>query len=208
MPLSRIQLRVIEVVKNTEGAHHFVLAGGGALIALCLVQRDTADLDFFTSQSTEVNRFAHAVMAQLELAALTTSVLSESVGFVRMEVSDQSERTEVDFAWDSMPDERTEVNGMSTLVAEQLAVNKLLALFGRAERRDLFDVFELCQSFDRDELLRSATEKDMGFSAEAFVTSLRALARFDFDDTMYGKRRWRRMLAWAQDWADELDGER
>ena len=47
---------------------------------------------------------------------------------------------------------------------EELAVDKLLALFGRAAPRDYVDVFFLARQHGIDNMLTWAPEKDGGFS--------------------------------------------
>jgi len=56
-------------------------------------------------------------------------------------------------------------------------VDKVLAVFGRAEARDFVDLAALADHFDLAELFRLAAEKDPGFSIEVFAEMLERLNR-------------------------------
>jgi hypothetical protein len=60
---------------------------------------------------------------------------------------------------------------------EELAVDRLLALFGRALPRDFVDVFQLQERFGIEAVLRWAPEKDAGFSAYHLAEALGRLGR-------------------------------
>lgn len=67
-------------------------------------------------------------------------VVREAHGFVRLSVSDGDERTEVDLAADARLFAPEQGPLVRTLAAEELAVDKVLAIFGRAEERDFIDL--------------------------------------------------------------------
>jgi predicted nucleotidyltransferase component of viral defense system len=87
------------------------------------------------------------------------------------------------------------------LSGEELAVDKLLALFGRAEARDFVDLMEVEPRYGLDRLCRLAAEKDRGFTPAVFaemLTRFRRLRRDEFglDDVRYKQlgddvERWR-----------------
>jgi predicted nucleotidyltransferase component of viral defense system len=58
-----------------------------------------------------------------------------------------------------------------TLRVEELAANKVLALFDRAEARDFLDLVELTRHSELQSLLDLAAEKDMGFTTNGFLTA-------------------------------------
>ncbi len=60
---------------------------------------------------------------------------------------------------------------------DDLAADKVLALWGRARPRDFFEVAALIERYGTDRLLILAAAKDAGFSNETFVDALRAMAR-------------------------------
>ncbi len=73
---------------------------------------------------------------------------------------------------------------------EELAVHKLLALYGRALARDFVDVYRLHQIYGIEAMMRWAPEKDRGFSSYRLAETLGAMARFrraefEIDDDSY-----------------------
>jgi predicted nucleotidyltransferase component of viral defense system len=56
----------------------------------------------------------------------------------------------------------------------ELAADKLLALFGRAAPRDFADVYRLRAYYDREELSSLAGEKDRGFNEPSWVRCSRS----------------------------------
>jgi predicted nucleotidyltransferase component of viral defense system len=76
------------------------------------------------------------------------------------------------------------------LSGEELAVDKLLALFGRAEARDFADLLAVVARYGPDRLLDLAKEKDRGFDAEVFAEMLTRIDRlprvaFPLDDAQF-----------------------
>ncbi|MCA1605901.1 MAG: nucleotidyl transferase AbiEii/AbiGii toxin family protein [Acidobacteria bacterium] len=60
---------------------------------------------------------------------------------------------------------------------DDLAADKVLALWHRARPRDYLDVNALLERYSPDRLLELAATKDSGFTPATFVDSLRAIAR-------------------------------
>ncbi|MGH8936373.1 MAG: nucleotidyl transferase AbiEii/AbiGii toxin family protein [Acidimicrobiia bacterium] len=84
-------------------------------------------------------------------------------GFARLVVFSDGKGTTVDLAWDArlLPPERTPEGPI--LAEEELAADKMLALFGRAAARDFVDVWVLASRYGLERLCRLAAEKDPGF---------------------------------------------
>ena len=168
----------------------FALAGGAALIARGDVQRQTRDLDFFGLSGDAVDRLAPAVRRALSAAGFTVGHVQVNPGFVRLIVSDGDERTELDLASDArlFPAEAGRL--APTLTGEELAVDKVLAVFGRAEARDFADLMALEPRYGLDRLCELAAEKDLGFDLAVFAEMLGRLDRlrrdeFELDDAEY-----------------------
>ncbi|WP_344646952.1 nucleotidyl transferase AbiEii/AbiGii toxin family protein [Cryptosporangium japonicum] len=70
----------------------------------------------------------------------------------------------------------------AVLHLDDLAADKVLALWGRAEVRDYIDVVALLDRFTKERLLRLAEEKDAGFTPATFLDALGAIRRFDPED--------------------------
>jgi predicted nucleotidyltransferase component of viral defense system len=58
------------------------------------------------------------------------------------------------------------------LAGEELAADKVLAVFGRAEARDFIDLLAVESRYGLDHLCRLAAEKDRGFTLVVFAEML------------------------------------
>lgn len=102
----------------------------------------------------------------------------------------RGEVTEVDLGVDARI-RPTEAGPLGPMLAlEELAADKMLALFGRAQARDFVDVAALAGRFGFDRLCELAAEKDPGFSRSVLGDMLGSFNRFttvdlDIDDTEY-----------------------
>ena len=72
----------------------------------------------------------------------------------------------------------------------ELAIDKVLAIFGRAEPRDFVDLATMVEMFDLIELFDLARQKDPGFTPEAFAAMSRRIEvlprqEFDLDEDSY-----------------------
>jgi hypothetical protein len=65
---------------------------------------------------------------------------------------------------------------------DDLAADKMLALWGRVEIRDYVDVVALLDHYQPAALLRLAAAKDSGFDPSRFADALDAIRRFDPED--------------------------
>jgi hypothetical protein len=69
-----------------------------------------------------------------------------------------------------------------TFAPEELAGQKLLALFGRAEARDFTDVHALALRFGKETLLQRAGELDGGFTTAVLADMMGTIQRFTDGD--------------------------
>jgi hypothetical protein len=91
------------------------------------------------------------------------------------------------------------------LAGEELAIDKVLALFGRAEARDFIDLAATVDRYGLEHLCRQAAEKDRGFDLAVFRQMLNRFrqldrAEFDLDDRAHS-----RLAVKVGDWSHELD---
>jgi hypothetical protein len=162
-------------------AREFALAGGAALIAGGLVDRETRNLDFFADRPEAVLELLPVLEASLRAAGLRVARREAHAGFARLAVSDGAESTEVDLCYDVRlrPVEMTAIGAV--LAAEELAADKMLAFFSRALPRDLVDLHALAQRYGFDRLCDLAREKDSGFNLEALAAALNSTKRLPAD---------------------------
>ena len=204
MPLSPLQLRVLRIVAEATASEDVGLAGGAALLAWDIGDRLTRDLDFFATAPAIVDAVSGRVRDALLVYGLSAEIVRESAGFVRMEVSDDIDVTELDIAWDARIRDLKVSQYGAVLDRDELAADKMLALYGRAEARDFVDVFRLLALYSREQLGELAFEKDRGFVLFAFAESLRSVARrdrfeFDCDDSTFDA-----LIAEFADWRSEI----
>jgi Nucleotidyl transferase AbiEii toxin, Type IV TA system len=180
--LTQLQLQIASIVGNLPEADQFALAGGAALIARGDIDRLTRDLDFFGPSAADVNRVVPVVERALGDAGLSVRRVRESPGFYRLEVMQADEVTEVDFGSDFrlLPIEQGPIG--PTLAGEELAINKVLAVFGRAEARDFADLSVLTKRYGLEHLLQRAADKDPGFDRQVFTQMLERFNRLPRDE--------------------------
>jgi len=198
MPLDPLQDLIARTALNLPEARTLALAGGAAMIAHGFVTRATHDVDLFTEvDDGEAVRVAAALRRAIEHQGLTTRDADRPPfdhRFVAVDAAGQECTVEV-FADGGRLRNRVTLDIGSVLHPDDLAADKVLALWGRARPRDFFDVDALLQRFGTERLLELAAAKDSGFTSETFVDALNAIKRLTPDD-------------WAEDGVDAaaIDG--
>jgi hypothetical protein len=204
--LTGFQIDVTRLFFSLPASEGFLLAGGGALLAVGLTTRPTQDLDFFgTPDGVDLG----AARDQLEAAAGEHGWRCERVQtsdtFVRLRLAGDEEVI-VDLAID-VPSGRSPVVTVvgPTFDPEELAGRKLAALFGRAEARDFADVFALAQRFDRSVLLERAAEVDLGFDVLVLAEMMRTVDRYTDQELPVDPLIASEVREFFRRWADEID---
>jgi hypothetical protein len=200
--LSPLQEQVAAIIAGLAEAEGFALAGGAALIARGDVQRQTRDLDFFGLTPEAVDRLVPAIDRALRDAGLVVHHVQENHGFARLVVEGEDDRTELDLGADArlFPSEPGRL--APTLSGEELAVDKVLAVFGRAEARDFVDLAAIEGRYGLAHLFELAAEKDRGFTPEMFAEMAGRFSRlrrdeFGIEPAEYEDLK-RRVAAWRQ----------
>lgn len=178
------------IVGSVLADQDFGLAGGAALISQGLVNRLTNDLDFFGASGDVIREQLPSILEALTDEGFEVEIQRESPTFVRISVFGLGSETEVDLAVDArlFPLQPGAIS--LVLSAKELAVDKVLAIFGRAEPRDFIDLAALVEHFDLLRLFELAVQKDPGFSPEAFAAMAKRIdvlprREFDIDDVSY-----------------------
>lgn len=192
--LSRLQEQVAEIIASLDEASGFALAGGSALIVHGNVQRQTRDLDFFGLTADAVDQLLPAVERALQAAGLMVDRKQTSHGFARLIVESDQDCTELDLGTDARLFPTVPGSPAPLLSAEELAVDKVLAVFGRAEARDFADLMAVEPRYGLDRLCQLAEEKDRGFHLGVFAEMLSHFSRlrreeFELDDARYEQLR-------------------
>jgi hypothetical protein len=199
MPLDLLQDRIARTALALPEARTLALAGGAAMIVHGFVARETKDIDLFTEiDDQEATRVAVGLRRALERQGLETRDSERPPfdnQFVTVDPTSGAECTV-----EVLPDggrlrPRVLLDIGPVLHPDDLAADKVLALWGRARPRDFFDVAALIDRYGHNRLLELAATKDTGFAIETFLDALRAIARLTPAD-------------WAEDGMSQQDAER
>lgn len=201
--LSELQQEIQGVVTGVLSGSSFALVGGAAIVSKGLVDRATNDLDYFTTDPAEIGELAPEVVSKLQQRGLKVEVITNSQSFVRLEITRGPSSTRVDLGLDARLFPVAQGVGLSEVSLLELGVDKVLAIFGRAELRDFTDLAAILQHVELEQLLELAPLKDPGFDAEVFRQMTLRLERrprneFDGDDVAFERlrsevARWRRV---------------
>ncbi len=139
----------------------------------------------------------------LKTAGLTVGRIEAEAGFARLSVADENEQTLVDLAYDTRLFAPVETDFGPVLALDELAADKTLAVFGRAEARDFVDLHALSDHYSLDQLIELASTKDTGFNLDVFRTALGSMRRhprpmFQVSDAEYEALR-RLVSQWQRD---------
>lgn len=175
--------RIARVALAAGARYGLALAGGYAVQAHGMGTRPSGDVDLFTSwqHRDEFPELTSAVVAALDEAGYTTSVIMQADTFVRLMVSNPQDGTEekVELSADWRAHDPVQLDVGPVLHADDAVANKVCALFGRALPRDFLDVDAAITSgrYTRDQLLELAANADYGFDPLLFADALGALTQ-------------------------------
>lgn len=168
--LDPLQERVLRVL--AAACPGWRLTGGAALAGFHLAHRTTRDLDLLWGGLERLDRVPEEVRVALTADQLSVATVQTAPSFHRFRVTDGRLVTVLDLMAEPVaPVEPPEVHRhceTEVLVdtPHEILVNKLCALLGRAELRDLQDVGALlAQGGDLERAVADAPRKDGGFSA-------------------------------------------
>jgi predicted nucleotidyltransferase component of viral defense system len=162
--LTELQREVLDAFFQRERG--FFLTGGAALAGFHLGHRTTDDLDLFTVQQAafERSRFVLADVAAAVGAVL--EVRQDAPGFRRVVLSRGDEGLVVDLVKDvsaQLHPDKLDRDHIVVDSADEILANKLTAIVGRAEKRDLIDVMLLERAgYSIEAALPAALAKDGG----------------------------------------------
>jgi hypothetical protein len=91
-----------------------------------------------------------------------------------------------------------------TLRGEELAVDKVLAIFGRAEARDFVDLMALEPLYGLDRLCQLAAEKDPGFTPTVFAEMLGQFQRLRRDEFELDEARYEQLASDTERWRERV----
>lgn len=176
MPLTEYQLGLARLLAANRSEDSY-LAGGAAILAAPNSQRYSQDLDYFHDSAERVASAFTADRQTLTEAGYAVEPEISLPGYVRAVVRRDKLATKIEWSHDSswrfMPVQQSEQFGYQ-LHPIDLATNKVLALAGRDEPRDLVDTLRMhAQQLPLGPLIWAAVGKDPGFSPISLLELLR-----------------------------------
>jgi len=185
MPLTDYQEKLARLL-SANRSHDSYLAGGAAILIEPNSTRFSRDLDYFHDSEARVAEAFEADRALLESDGYLLDIDLQQAGFVRAIVRQGDEATRVewarDSAWRFLPTVRDERVGF-VLHPVDLAVNKVLALAGRDEPRDVLDTLHYHRNLmPLGALCWAACGKDPGFTPLSLLELLRRRGRVREED--------------------------
>jgi predicted nucleotidyltransferase component of viral defense system len=180
--LSPLQRGFLQAFFAEEIGSRFFLTGGTALAAFHLYHRLSIDLDLFTQNDLALEasiRPIDQVAARLNCRLERTRV-SQYFQQIYLTHPDQPDSLKIDLIRDFGPlyGERTMYEGMIVDSLDNIAANKILAIFGRAATKDFVDLyFILRQGYNWRKLFEMAQAKDPGLTLFYFAGMLRQIER-------------------------------
>ena len=176
MPLTNYQSDLARLLSENRTFDSY-LAGGAAILIEPNTKRFSRDLDYFHDSEARVAEAFSADRGLLENNGYSIDVDLNQPGFIRAIVRRGELATKVewarDSAWRFMPTVRDDRVGF-VLHPIDLAVNKVLALAGRDEPRDVVDVLHLHRHvLPLGALCWAACGKDPGFTPLSILELLR-----------------------------------
>jgi hypothetical protein len=163
--LGQLQQRFLQAYFSRE--HRFFLTGGAALAGYYLGHRETHDLDLFTLMDVMKEGSSAAAEAASEIGATLESIQT-SPDFRRYILKHETEAIVVDLVRERVPQivaDKPLIGIVAVDPPEEILANKLCALLGRAEIRDLIDIRALeISGYSVESALSAAAMKDSGFT--------------------------------------------
>jgi hypothetical protein len=177
--------RLARVALEAGAKYGFVLAGGYAVQAHGLVERESKDVDIFTTTRAAADFIAAVdhVVSTPRADGLRVTNQRTTEAFARLVVTDPAAGNSavMELAVDWRANEPVRLDIGPVLHPDDAVASKMSALFGRAMARDFIDIDAVIASgrYGRPDLLRLSEERDSGFSIVTFADALGAMRRLD-----------------------------
>lgn len=160
----------------------FWLTGGTALAAFYFHHRVSDDLDLFTLDEialTAIIQPLHDIAAEIG-CVLTTTRLSDY--FLQAVLTEKGSLLKLDLVREVGPqfEEKHICNGIVVDSLDNIAVNKVTAILGRADAKDFVDLYFILQAgYDLKHLIAQAKQKDLGLTEFYLGHMMRQVIRLD-----------------------------
>jgi hypothetical protein len=195
--LTSLQRAVLQAMMQAEPRVY--LSGGAALAGFHLRHRTTIDLDFFVRDAQAVVDALAALRTVAARLQGTLTVRQQTPTFVRAVVECSAEGLVVDIVHEGVPqlhEDKPIIDGVRVDPLDEILVNKLTALVGRQEERDLVDVWFIEQTGLYVEGALAAAERKDGGCTPATLAWLLSSFPVPADDRLPSPLTRDRLLAW------------
>lgn len=176
--LNSLQSEILLGLGTIDGTF---LSGGSCLSHAYLHHRVSLDLDFFTVRAETVDEVAAHLAALCRRRGWAIETVQHYPGFRRYRVQDADRDTLVDIVHDAVPqlvpiELKPVIDGARLDDLRDLVANKLTAVLGRGDVKDLVDLYAIEQS-GQDVLasLPDAQRKDAGLDVATLAWVLRSV---------------------------------
>lgn len=163
--LPPLQERLLDAFRGVEGVY---LTGGSALGRFYLGHRRSLDLDFFTPDTDRIDELEARLRAWCAEQGIAVTRTRTYPGFRRFELRADCQATVLDLAHEPVPQtvplrEKPLHAGLRVDDLRDMVANKLGALLGRSEVKDLVDLYFLAEEgLDPLAFLEAARQRDGG----------------------------------------------
>ena len=180
--LTPLQAAFLQAFFAAPIGRSFFLTGGTALAAFHLHHRLSDDLDLFTLDDVALEASVHPVeeIATGIGCALQRMRVTQYFHQLLLTHPQHEAPLKVDLVRDFGPQygERFVRDGITVDSLDNIAANKIVAIFGRADIKDFVDLYFILQTgYDFDALFARAREKDTGLTEFYFVGMLRQIEK-------------------------------
>ena len=176
--LTDLQIALLATIAGMDGVH---LTGGAALGHYYFGHRGSLDLDFFTPDVERIHDVAASLLALCAAKGFEVSEERRFPGFLRFRVSNDADSTLVDIAHDPVPqtvpvDRKPQFDGIRVDALDDILANKLGAILGRGETKDLVDLYVASRNgHDILSHLPAASARDGGLEPTTLAWVLSAM---------------------------------
>ncbi len=176
--LTPLQKEFLSLFFNSSVSEFFRLGAGTALAAYYLQHRLSEDLDFFTLDQNldlhKVNAEVSLIIEKLDLSTHKHVSTPEYVQFIL--IQEGGESLKIDFVRELGPQfgKPQTINSVFVDSLENIAVNKVLSLYGRFDAKDFVDLYFLVRDKELDffDLVEKAKKKYPGLSEFYFASNI------------------------------------
>ncbi|MBI3559418.1 nucleotidyl transferase AbiEii/AbiGii toxin family protein [Candidatus Gottesmanbacteria bacterium] len=174
------QIEILRRLFSFPEFDQFYLTGGTALSAFYLAHRESKDFDFFTHENfdfTAIDKIL-AKVAETTNSTAKTKVRSETYTEIYLEEKGGKWSQRTDFVRD-IPVRFGKLNNIESIKVdslENIAANKINAVFGRLEPKDYIDLYFIIKNtkIKFPKMFKLAQKKDLGINEFHFSYIIKA----------------------------------